>query len=51
LRAGPGKNTFTFRGRVGGKSLKPGHYRLLSKATDSAKNTSLPKNKSFTIVP
>jgi hypothetical protein len=51
VRAGAGKNSFTFRGRVGGKSLKPGHYRLTGAASDSAKNTSLPKNKSFTIVP
>jgi hypothetical protein len=51
VRAGVGKNTFTFRGRIGGKSLKPGHYRLTGTATDSAKNASLPRNKSFTIVP
>jgi hypothetical protein len=50
VRAGAGKNTFTFRGRVGGKSLRPGKYRLSGRATDSAKNTSLPKNKGFTIV-
>ena len=45
-----GKNTFTFRGRVGGKSLKPGSYRLNSQATDTAKNKSALKRKGFRIV-
>lgn len=45
-----GKNSFTFRGRVGGKSLKPGKYRLNSRASDNAKNTSPLKRKAFKIV-
>ena len=45
-----GKNTFTFRGRVGGKALKPGSYRLSGTATDPAKNASVPKQKGFRIV-
>lgn len=45
-----GRNTFTFRGRLGGKALKPGGYRLTGTATDQAKNASLPRLKAFTIV-
>jgi hypothetical protein len=45
-----GKNTFKFRGRVGGKSLKPGSYRLNGRASDKAKNTSVLKRKGFRIV-
>lgn len=45
-----GKNTFTFRGRIGGKALSRGSYRLSAKATDPAKNASLPKRKGFRIV-
>lgn len=48
----PGKqgNSFTFRGRVGGKSLKAGSYRLTGQATDPAKNASLPSRRAFKIV-
>jgi hypothetical protein len=45
-----GKNTFTFRGRMGGKSLKPGSYRLKGAATDPAGNASAPKQRAFKIV-
>jgi hypothetical protein len=45
-----GRNSFKFRGRIGGKKLKPGHYRLNGTATDLAKNTSAPKRRSFKIV-
>lgn len=45
-----GENSFTFRGRVGGKSLAPASYRLNSQATDGAKNISLPQSKGFKIV-
>lgn len=45
-----GANSFTFRGRVGGKSLKPGSYRLTGQATDKAKNKSSVFQKSFTII-
>jgi hypothetical protein len=50
-RAGKaGKNSFKFRGRIGGKRLKPGTYRLNGQATDAAKNKSALKRKSFKIV-
>jgi hypothetical protein len=45
-----GKNTFVFRGRVGGRSLGAGDYRLSVKATDNARNTSSLKRAGFTIV-
>jgi Glycine rich protein len=45
-----GTDTFTFRGRVGGKTLRPGSYRLSGQATDPANNTSLPHSKGFRIV-
>jgi hypothetical protein len=45
-----GKNTFTFRGRIGGKALSSGRYRLSATATDPSKNASLPKRKGFRIV-
>jgi hypothetical protein len=45
-----GKDTSTFRGRVGGKALKPGTYRLTGTATDPSKNASVPKRKGFKIV-
>jgi hypothetical protein len=46
----PGPNSFTFRGRVGGKTLKTGNYRLTGTATDTARNTSTPTKKAFKIV-
>lgn len=45
-----GTNSFKFRGRVGGRTLRPGSYRLSARATDPAKNASLPENKGFRIV-
>jgi len=45
-----GANSFTFRGRIGRKRLKPGAYRLSAQATDPAKNISAPKRKKFKIV-
>jgi allophanate hydrolase subunit 2 len=45
-----GSTSFTFRGRIGGKKLKPGSYRLKSRATDTANNTSGTKGKTFRIV-
>ena len=50
LAASAGKNTFIFRGRVGGKSLKPGDYRLNSKATNNARNASPVKRAGFTVI-
>jgi hypothetical protein len=46
-----GENALTFRGRVGGKSLTPGRYRLTAQATDSAGNASSLRRRSFEIVP
>ena len=45
-----GSNSFTFRGRMGGKSLKTGDYRLKGTATDAARNKSVTTQKSFKIV-
>ncbi len=45
-----GANAMTFRGRMGGKTLKPGAYRLRMQATDAAKNVSAYKQLPFTIV-
>jgi hypothetical protein len=45
-----GTNSFTFRGRMGGKALRPGSYRLDSQAADPAKNMSPVKRKAFAIV-
>jgi hypothetical protein len=50
IKGKPGKNTFTFTGRIGGKSLKPASYRLNGTATDPSKNASVPKRKGFKIV-
>ena len=50
VRGKAGKNTFTFRGRMGGKALKAGSYRLNGTATDPSRNASPPKQKAFTIV-
>ena len=47
-KAGP--NSFTFRGRIGGKSLKTGNYRLKGTATDAARNVSVPVQKTFKII-
>ncbi len=45
-----GRNSFTFRGRIGGQSLSRGSYRLYAQAKDPAKNTSLLRYSSFRIV-
>lgn len=45
-----GANHFTFRGRVGGKTLKPGSYRLSARATDAAHNRSAAALAAFRIV-
>ncbi len=50
LAGAAGENTFTFRGRIGGKSLAPGSYRLNGQATDGAGNPSLFQRKGFRIV-
>jgi len=46
-----GANSLRFRGRIGGKRLKAGSYRLSAQATDPANNTSLPQRKTFKIAP
>jgi hypothetical protein len=46
-----GANSFVFRGRIGGKKLKPGPYRLSAKAKDLVNNASATRQISFTIVP
>jgi len=43
-------NRFVLKGRVGGRSLNPGSYRLVGVATDPAGNTSTPKRSGFRIV-
>ncbi|HEX5908970.1 MAG TPA: hypothetical protein VFY44_00665, partial [Thermoleophilaceae bacterium] len=45
-----GANSFTFRGRIGGKALSKGDYRLTGTATDAARNVSVPTKKTFKIV-
>jgi hypothetical protein len=45
-----GKNSFKFRGRIGGKRLKPGSYRLDGRAADPSKNKSALRRKGFKIV-
>jgi len=45
-----GANSLRFRGRIGGRQLKPGSYRLSAQATDPAKNRSLPSRKTFKTV-
>jgi hypothetical protein len=45
-----GRNSFTFRGRIGGQSLSRGSYRLSAQAKDPAKNASLVRYSSFRIV-
>ena len=45
-----GANSFTFRGRIGGSSLKTGSYRLKGTATDAARNVSVPVQKTFKII-
>jgi streptogramin lyase len=50
VAAKAGKNSFKFRGRIGGKKLKTARYRLNSQATDKAGNKSALKRKGFKIV-
>lgn len=44
-----GRNAFTFRGRVGGKALKAGRYRLDGRATDRAGNRSSVRRAAFKV--
>ena len=44
-----GANTFAFSGRIAGKRLKPGRYRLVGVASDAAGNASKPARAAFRI--
>ena len=44
-----GKNSFRFSGRLRGKALKPGSYRLSGVPTDAAGNHGRAFSASFTI--
>jgi len=45
-----GKNTVRFRGRVGGKRLKPGSYLLTARAQGSERGEGKPLRTAFRIV-
>jgi len=45
-----GTNRIKLRGRIGGKSLRPGSYRLNARQTDRAANRSRTKRTAFKIV-
>lgn len=46
----PGANSFRFSGRLAGKRLRPGGYRLVGTPTDSAGNKGKSARRSFGIV-
>ena len=46
----PGRNRVAFSGRIGSRTLRPGHYQATITATDAARNTSRPKTVLFTVV-
>jgi DNA-binding beta-propeller fold protein YncE len=45
-----GQNSFAFSGRLSARKLRPGGYRLLAVATDSAANESRAKHSRFKII-
>ena len=47
---GAGANSLRFTGRVGGRRLRPGRYRLVASSTDLAGNKSAAKTKRFRII-
>lgn len=49
-QAGAGPNSFIFSGRVGGKRLSAGSYKLLAKATDPSGKRSKQVRRSFRVV-
>jgi hypothetical protein len=49
-RGTTGKNRFRFSGRLRGRKLPPGRYRLRAVATDPAGNKSSTKRRAFRIV-
>jgi lysophospholipase L1-like esterase len=48
-RGHEGRNSFRFRGRLDGRRLRPGRYRLVARATDRAGNISSPVRAPFVI--
>jgi hypothetical protein len=50
VRGSRGANRITLRGRIGGKKLGPGSYRLNARETDRAANRSPTKRTAFKIV-
>jgi hypothetical protein len=51
VRGKRGANRIKLRGRIGGKTLRPGSYRLNARQTDRARNRSRTKRTAFKIVP
>jgi hypothetical protein len=49
-RGQAGRNSFKFTGRLAGRKLRPGSYRLVAVARDAAGNASAAKRVSFRIV-
>jgi hypothetical protein len=49
-RGQAGRNSFKFTGRLAGRKLRPGRYRLVAVARDAAGNASAAKRVSFRIV-
>ena len=49
-RGKAGRNRFRFSGRLAGRKLRPGRYRLRAVATDAAANKSLSRRRGFRIV-
>jgi hypothetical protein len=45
-----GANKVSFTGRIRGRALKPGRYRLTLSATDPAGNSSKPARTSFRLL-
>jgi hypothetical protein len=49
-KASAGRNRFRFSGRLAGHALRPGAYRLVATAKDSAGNRSRPARRPFRII-
>jgi len=45
-----GVNSFRFTGRLRGRALRPGYYRLVARATDGAGNRTSPRRPRFHVV-
>jgi hypothetical protein len=45
-----GVNTLRFRGRLRGRSLAPGRYRLIARAADATANAAPAKQAAFRIL-